>query len=153
MCRALVLLFIILITPGCHRRAPYEGKTVTELRRMLHDPRTAVQIQGAFGLSLLGKEALEAGPDLVECLTKEQLVRQTAALALGNIGPEARAAIPALTNALNDPAWSVRRQAAIALGQIGPDAAPALPSLERLAKDKDKQVARAAIDAISRIKK
>jgi HEAT repeat protein len=151
--RALVLLLITLTSPGCHRGAPYEGKTVTELRLMLHDPKPAVQVQGAFGLSRIGKEAADAIPDLIEGLTKEPLLRQTAALALGNIGAEAKSAVPALTTALKDPAWTVRRQAAIALGQIGPDAGPALPSLEKLARDKDRQVARAAIEAVSRIKK
>jgi HEAT repeat protein len=153
MRRAAVLVLVTLLSFSCQRRAPYEGKTVAELRRMLDDPSSAVQFQGAFGLSQLGKEAREAVPDLVQGLGKEPLVRQMAALALGNIGPDAREAVPALINALNDPAWSVRRQAAIALGQIGPDAAFALPFLEKHAKDKDKQVARAATDAVRRIRK
>jgi HEAT repeat protein len=39
--------------------------------------------------------------------------------ALGRIGFEARAAIPALVEALQDPAWQVRREATLALGEMG----------------------------------
>jgi HEAT repeat protein len=149
---ASALALVLLASLGCRGRAPYEGKSVAALVRMLHNPKTAIQIQGAYGLSLLGSDAKTAVPDLTEALNGDALVRQNAALALGGIGVEAREAVPALTKALHDPEWSVRRQAAIALGQIGPEAAPAVPALERLAKDKDKVVSRAAKEAISRIK-
>ena len=146
------LLLLTLATLGCWGRAPYERKSASELIRMLHDRESSVQVQGAYGLSLLGSEAKAAIPDLTEALNGEALVRQNAALALGNIGPDAMEAVPALTKVLRDPEWSVRRQAAIALGQIGPEAASAVPALERLAKDKDKTVSRAAREAVSRIK-
>jgi HEAT repeat protein len=46
------------------------------------------------------------------------MVRWTAAASLGNIGPEAKAAIPALTEALKDSDPSVQQTAQIALQQI-----------------------------------
>ncbi len=52
-----------------------------------------------------------------------------AAIALGRIGPAARAAVSPLTTALNDQESHVRVKAAEALGEIGPDAAPAIPAL------------------------
>src|SRR5919204_4327625 len=114
--RALVLLTAVL--PGCGRSPPYEGKTVTQLERMLHDPSPRAQAQGAYGLSLKGPEALPAAPALADLLdSPDPLVRQHAALALGKIGPEAHAAVPALTKALGDPEWTVRRHAALALGE------------------------------------
>jgi HEAT repeat protein len=48
------------------------------------------------------------------------MVRMAAAEALGEIGPAAMAAIPALTEALTDPSWMVQASAAWALVDIGP---------------------------------
>jgi HEAT repeat protein len=69
-----------------------------------------------------------------------------AALALEKIGPDARAAVPQLTIALNDSEWSVRRQAVLALGQIGPDAHPALPALRRLQNGDPNGLVRKAVE-------
>jgi HEAT repeat protein len=144
-------LALFLVSAGCSNRAPYEGKSVAELERMLHDPSPAVQAQGAYGLSLHGPEAHDAVPALVECLTKEAIVRQNAALALGHIGPDAKEAVPALARALADPEWTVRRQAALALGGIGPAAKASVVDLERLKRDPDKLVRKAAEEALSRV--
>ena len=52
-----------------------------------------------------------------------------AVVALGKIGPEAKDAVPALTELLNDKNENVRSAAAIALGGIGPAAKkPSRPS-------------------------
>src|SRR5207237_5976117 len=102
-----------LLALGCHRQAPYEGKTVAQLSAMLRDADPMVQTQGAYGLSRLGPEAKAAVPALIEALpTGNARVRTTAALALAEIGPEARTAVSALTERLSDPEWTVRRQAA-----------------------------------------
>jgi HEAT repeat protein len=56
---------------------------------------------------------------LVEALADDNAaVRQAAARALGEIGPEASAAAPALTRALGDPNTGVREDAALALVAI-----------------------------------
>ena len=52
-------------------------------------------------------------------------------MALENMGPAARDAVPALAKAVRDPARSVRQAAVKALGAIGPEASPALPALDR----------------------
>jgi HEAT repeat protein len=59
--------------------------------------------------------------------------------------------VPALTEALADPEWTVRRQAALALGAIGPDAKPALPALRKLEGDPHKAVRAAAQEARTKI--
>ena len=58
-------------------------------------------------------------------------IRAQAALALGRIGPEAKAAIPDLVPLLNDPDHAVRAAAAGTLGHIGPQAEAAIPALVR----------------------
>ena len=148
-----ILLLPILFISGCRSKAPYEGKSVAQLRRMLHDADPKKQVQGAFGLSQLGSQAREAVPDLQEALkSADPLVRQNAALALGSIGPEAADAVPGLTELLRDGEWPVRRQAALSLGEIGPAAKTALPELDKLKKDPHKRVADAAQEAAKKIR-
>ena len=53
-------------------------------------------------------------------LTDRELARTEAAAALGDIGPKAQAAVPALKKALDDPSPSVRAAAAEALSKIQP---------------------------------
>jgi HEAT repeat protein len=50
--------------------------------------------------------------------TGDDYMRRDAACTLGDIGPDARAALPALREALEDPFVSVREQAATALEKI-----------------------------------
>ena len=60
-------------------------------------------------------------------------IRGAAARALGQIGPTANEAVPALIQSLKDPNGQVRCEVAWSLGRIGPAAAPAMPALvERL---------------------
>jgi HEAT repeat protein len=59
----------------------------------------------------------------------------SAAVAIGDLGPGARAAVPALIEALRDPNATVRFQAAISLGCIGPEARAAVPALIGTLKD------------------
>ncbi len=60
------------------------------------------------------------------------LARSRAAEALGELGPDAKQAAPALRNALHDSHREVGRDAAEALMRIGPDASPAVPKLVSL---------------------
>ena len=77
-------------------------------------------------------------PALVEALKdKEWTVRQSAAEALGKIGPKAEAAVPALAEALKDKNSVVRRIAAQALAQIG---LPAVPALAKALQDKETDI-------------
>jgi len=60
--------------------------------------------------------------------------RIQAAKALAELGPEAKAAVPALIAALNDSDEQVRGQVVRALGRIGPDAAAAVGPLLEVAR-------------------
>jgi hypothetical protein len=148
------LACLMLADSGCGRRRPYEGKSVAELTKMLKSDDSIKQVQGAFGLSQLGSQAKEAGPELITALKSNHTsVRENAALALGNISPEASVAVPALTDALRDSELTVRRQAAIALGRLGPEAKVALPALEKASRDPDHLVRQAARQAVGQIRK
>jgi len=78
--------------------------------------------------------------------------RRAAAYALGKMGPEAKMAIPALTELLRDKDTEVRQAAAYALGAMGPEANTAIPALTELLKDEYEQVRKAAAEALKKIK-
>jgi HEAT repeat protein len=67
--------------------------------------------------------------------SSEAQQRIAAAVAIGDLGPGARAAVPALIEALRDPNPTVRFQAAIAVGCIGPEARAAVTALIATLKD------------------
>jgi HEAT repeat protein len=149
----LTILILVLLLTGCGRKPPYEGRSVEQLERMLADANPAVQVQGAFGLSLKGEEAEPAVPALIQALNSpDALVRQQACLALGKIGPRAEKATPALISALADSEWAVRRQAAMALGRIGPLAAVETP-LKNCGRDSNSLVRKAAAEALAILRK
>ena len=82
---------------------------------------------------------------------KDKRIRQTAAWALGNIGPEARTTVPALIELFKDKEESVRGAAARALGGIGANAASAAPALTELLNDKNEEVQHAVAVALGNI--
>jgi HEAT repeat protein len=70
--------------------------------------------------------------------------RGSAGEKLSEMGPEAKAAVPRLTEIVqNDPVMSVRGEAAKALGNIGPAAEPACSALMQFLKNKDGGIERA----------
>jgi HEAT repeat protein len=77
--------------------------------------------------------------------------RNQAAYAIGSMGPAAKAAVPALIEALSDPEPTVRFPACIALKEIGPDAAEAVPALRAALEDRNDDVAAMARKALLRI--
>ena len=80
-------------------------------------------------------------------------VQAQGAHGLSRLGPEARAAVPALIDALRSKEAPVRESAALALGQIGPDARTAVPALTRLTQDPDHLVRKAAQEALQQLRK
>lgn len=81
----------------------------------------------------------------IEKLTNEK-ERQAAAVALASVG---KAAVPALTKALDHADWQVRAAAVFALGQIGKDASEAKARLQTIAeKDENNSVRDAAAFAL-----
>ena len=73
-------------------------------------------------------------PRLIEAL-KEEEVRPKAAAIIARIGPPAKAAVPALIEALGDKSAETRNEILFALAAIGPAAAEAIPVLEKYAAE------------------
>jgi HEAT repeat protein len=94
-----------------------EGKiAIPALALLLRDPDANIRTAAARVLRKLG-------PFAVPVLTKmvrdaDCNARYHAIVALGQMGLDARTAIPAITGALQDPAWAVRHAAAAALEEI-----------------------------------
>src|SRR5699024_2971357 len=94
--------------------------------------------------------------DLVPALTdalkdSDNTVRGLAADALGEIGPDAKAALPMLLKMLTDANASVRARAAFALGGVGANAEETAPALAHLIKDKDDDVRLNAVSALAEV--
>ena len=77
-------------------------------------------------------------------------VQAQGAFGLSRLGSEARAAVPALVDALKKDRL-VRKNAALALGQIGPDARDAVPALSEALSDSEWAVRRQAALALGQI--
>ena len=82
---------------------------------------------------------------------KDVRVRNAAAFVLGQIGPAAKDAVPALSEALKDKEGYVRRAAVSALGRIGPAAKDAVPALMVALKHKNRRVRSYAANALGQI--
>lgn len=97
-----------------------------------------------------GPEAETAVPALIELLLKDddRYTRREAAYALARIGQRAKAAIPALTQALNDREETVRKYAGYALNDIGKADPLDVPTLVSRFKDKDVQVREEAAERL-----
>jgi HEAT repeat protein len=129
-----------------------EAKTaVPALIQTLQNQEDRAREEAVEALGKIGPEAAPAVPALVKLLkTKKAFVeegsseeerkkrqwwhddvRAKAATALGRIGAEAKAAVPALVDALKEERNDIGGQAAEALGRFGPDAKEAMPALLR----------------------
>jgi HEAT repeat protein len=147
-------------------------RTVPELAKILSTDRDVrVRWFAAAAIAHLGASAKTAVPALVDALRSTEIatggpaghrmepttiedgpIRLAAAVALGEIGPEARGAVAGLTGALSDDDPRVRGEAAAALGKIGPDAARTVEPLARLAAEEcDESVAELAFWALTKI--
>ncbi len=97
------------------------SKPVSLLTELLKNPSVAIRLQAASALVTIDKEgaAKKVVPVLIEALKDENAaIRQEAAEALGNLAPQAKAAVRLLTAALKDEDIYVRLAVAVALCRI-----------------------------------
>ncbi len=143
------------------------------LARALKHPQRDIRVQSAAWLAELGPpeavpamieslkdpdwsvEGLEragpaAVPDLVKAIETTGLdrIRQGSATALGRIGPEADAALPALIRAADDADPDTRIAVAKALSAIAPAAETGIPALIKLLTSREAPVRTAAATAL-----
>ncbi|WP_298868330.1 HEAT repeat domain-containing protein [uncultured Gimesia sp.] len=90
-----------------------------------------------LGICLLCTDfAAAQAPDInsliLELDSKDEGKKELAAHELGEIGPLAKSAVPALIKAIKSDSVGLRSEAIIALGEIGPDAAAAVPELAKI---------------------
>jgi len=116
--------------------------------------RLRTQATDPEGLKNAQKLLVKAVPlALKKIRDKDAQVRMSAAIILGEVGPDAAKAVPALAKALKDKDIWVRVAAAIALGKIGPTAKAAIPSLKEASKDGEARVRKAVAKALEEIEK
>jgi HEAT repeat protein len=109
--------------------------SVPALRELLKGNNVTIQGEAAGALKLIGPDAADAVPELIDVVKKRKDATDIAGLqaidALGKIGPKAKDAVPELTEALKDKTAHspFRLRAAMALGNLGPSAKDAVPAL------------------------
>jgi HEAT repeat protein len=123
------------------------GMMVPLIVKLLSDSDQAVAMRA---LSAIGDGGIEVLPSLIAALDDRD-ARYWALLAVGEMGPQAGTAVPALVKALGDDRPEVRLQAAIALGEIGPDAKSAVGAITKLLDDPLTPVRSAATFALGKI--
>ncbi len=128
---------------------PNDANVVSALIRVLEDENPQVReaaVEALLEVSVATREIGAAKGDVPALATqlkdKDRLVRRSAAMALGNIGPAAKSAQFALIQALADEREDpeVRSAAATALGSIGPYAKDAIPALIRSLEKREEHV-------------
>ncbi len=135
---------------------PLAEKEVREFIAGLHDKDPKTRFMAAYQLIFLHPAANSAvAPLSMSLADTEKRVRERAALTLGALGPEGKAAVPILIELLRQPTrWfldDARMDAAISLGRIGAKAGAAVPGLTTLLDDELPWVRPQAATALGRI--
>jgi HEAT repeat protein len=137
------------------------GKTLRDaiprLLEVLKGEDEAVRLHAMGILGDLGQHAntmalvLRAALHQIAARDSNAEVRQCAADALSQIGPQAKTPVPALIDALRDELAVVRQGAAHALGEMGPEAKSATGALIASLRDPDLSVRLQAASALWKI--
>jgi len=128
-------------------------KGAEALRLLLHTIGDEDRWGVVHSLGKMGPLGAVAVSELVKVLKSDPdwKLRQAAAEALGRIGLDARAAVPALIRALRDENEHVRYHAIQSLGIMGPYARDAIPALKKALRDKYSEARKAAAEALKSV--
>ena len=126
-----------LIGPEAQAAAP----TLVEV---LRDPEARVRVRAAEALWQVAQDP--TGVALLAAVLGDEdgVLRRDAARFLGQMGPAARPAVPALVEALRDADDATRVPVAEVLGRIGPGAAAAVPALAEALREPEDPISRTA---------
>jgi HEAT repeat protein len=114
--KRLVLLLCLLACCGCGKE-----KSTDQLIQDLKSPQDREQTVAARLLPRRKGDAAKVVPALIEALqSKDDGIRQSAAIGLGSFGEQAKDAIPALQAVQRDPDVRVREAVGVALSRIDP---------------------------------
>jgi HEAT repeat protein len=105
--------------------------------KLLNDADPAVRTRVLNGIAEAGVDAV---PGLIEAL-KDEKAAYWACVILREIGPAAKAAVPALAAKLSDRSPDVRREAVLALGNMNEGALPAVPQIAETLNDEHARTA------------
>lgn len=139
-----------------HRKAAAEALVDLDPDPKIARPLLKKAMDGASPQALDAVMDVMAGlgekvvPRLIEALGAKEVRRRAAAI-LARIGPPAKAAVPALVDALGDESSETRNEVLFALGAIGPGAEAAVPAIAKALHDPDMNVRYAACYALSQI--
>jgi HEAT repeat protein len=119
---------------------------IPELLRQLRHRLASTRLAAVKSLAKLGWQSGETATGLSTTLNDEdELVREGAAQAIGQLGPPA---VPFIARMLANRDKYVRRHAVWALGKLGAHSVSALPDLCRALKDADPRTATGAAQAL-----
>ncbi len=105
--------------------------------KLLNDPDPAVRVRILQAIAEAGPKAV---PGLIAALNSDKAA-YWACLALRDIGPAAKDAVPALAEKLKDPRPEIRREAILTLGAMKEAAIPVLPQIAAALSDKHARTA------------
>ena len=134
------------------REHTYTDKTPEEWIKILRHRSPQARRKAVDALIQYGPQTV---PALIKVLQDKKLggSRLSAARALGGIGPDAKAAVPALIDAMRESDWKDRDGAAEALGDIAQRLHKTIPALvEAMGRDDDERVRGMAARALGRIR-
>jgi HEAT repeats len=153
--------FVATRTISClaSRLEPQGATLMPALIRRLRDPKGEIRYAAIFALFSFGPSREEAIPELIATLrdtnrlSEEAIIclQQGAAHVLGKIGPNAKAAIPALNWLLHDETSHARNAAATALWRISCDTNLVLPPLCSMLAETNSSARLQAAAALERI--
>jgi HEAT repeat protein len=135
---------------------PHAKEAVPALRKALTDEDPLLRERAARSLLRIDRDlgVKEGVPVLARLLGDETYPsdrRDAIPRVLANVGPEARAAVPALVTLLEKWGWGLFNLAPHALGRIGPGAAAAVPALLKIIETGPDEAQERAVEALLRI--
>lgn len=95
------------------------NEAISSLRHLLHDKEKGVRYSAAVGLIKIDPTIKEAVPVLIEAVKDKGIYQLAAVSALGNMGSEARDAVPVLIAAMNEDQFNIASPYVDVLKAIG----------------------------------